>query len=97
MSLEYHKGLYGIEKGEKRIEELAQYFELALDRPIDDLSYGNKKKCAIIQSVLHEPEVLILDEPTVGLDPFMQNRFFELLESLYKKGVTVFFYLSYSI
>jgi len=89
--LEYHAGLYGIEKGEKRIEELAQYFELALDRPIDDLSYGNKKKCAIIQSVLHEPEVLILDEPTGGLDPFMQNRFFELLESLNKKGVTVFF------
>jgi ABC-2 type transport system ATP-binding protein len=89
--LEYHAGLYGIEKGEKRIEELAQYFELALDRPIDDLSYGNKKKCAIIQAVLHEPEVLILDEPTGGLDPFMQNRFFELLESLNKKGVTVFF------
>jgi ABC-2 type transport system ATP-binding protein len=89
--LEYHVGLYGIESGRKRIEELAQYFELALDRPIDDLSFGNKKKCAIIQAVLHEPEVLILDEPTGGLDPFMQNRFFELLESLNKKGVTVFF------
>ncbi len=89
--LQYHAGLYGLENGDIKIEELAEYFELALDRTIDDLSYGNKKKCAIIQAVLHEPEVLILDEPTGGLDPFMQNRFFELMESLNKKGVTVFF------
>ncbi|MAZ97218.1 MAG: ABC transporter [Flavobacteriales bacterium] len=89
--LQYHAGLYGLENGDIKIEELAEYFELALDRPIDDLSYGNKKKCAIIQAVLHEPEVLILDEPTGGLDPFMQNRFFELMESLNKMGVTVFF------
>lgn len=89
--LEYHAGLYGLKDAEARIEELAKYFELALDRPIDDLSYGNKKKCAIIQAVLHEPEVLILDEPTGGLDPLMQNRFFDLLEVLNKQGVTIFF------
>ena len=89
--LEYHAGLYGIADATEKIEELAAYFELALERPIDDLSYGNKKKCAIIQSVLHEPELLILDEPTGGLDPLMQNRFFELLESLNDKGVTIFF------
>jgi ABC-2 type transport system ATP-binding protein len=71
--------------------ELAEYFELDLDRPIDDLSYGNKKKCAIIQAVLHEPEVLILDEPTGGLDPLMQHRFFDMLEALNAKGTTVFF------
>jgi ABC-2 type transport system ATP-binding protein len=89
--LEYHAGLCELTNAERRIEELAEYFELALDRPIDDLSYGNKKKCAIIQAVLHEPEVLILDEPTGGLDPLMQNRFFELLEALNKQGVTIFF------
>ncbi len=89
--LEYHAGLYGLKNAGTRIQELAEYFELALDRPIDDLSYGNKKKCAIIQAVLHEPEVLILDEPTGGLDPLMQNRFFELLEILNKQGVTIFF------
>lgn len=89
--LEYHAGLYGLKEVQGRIEELAVHFELALDRPIDDLSYGNKKKCAIIQAVLHEPEVLILDEPTGGLDPLMQNRFFELLEELNKKGTTIFF------
>ena len=89
--LEYHAGLYGLKNAGARIEELAEYFELALDRPIDDLSYGNKKKCAIIQAILHEPEVLILDEPTGGLDPLMQNRFFELLERLNNQGVTIFF------
>lgn len=87
----YHAAIYKVEDAEKKIQELATYFQLELDRPIDDLSYGNKKKCAIIQSVLHDPEVLILDEPTGGLDPLMQNRFFELLERQNKKGVTIFF------
>ena len=87
----YHAAIHKVEDAEKKIQELATYFQLELDRPIDDLSYGNKKKCAIIQSVLHDPEVLILDEPTGGLDPLMQNRFFELLERQNKKGVTIFF------
>lgn len=75
----------------KKIDELAALFELDLSKKITDLSFGNKKKCAIIQSVLHEPELLILDEPTSGLDPLMQNRFFELLEAENKKGTTIFF------
>ena len=87
----YHAAIYRVEDAEHKIQELATYFQLDLDRAIDDLSYGNKKKCAIIQSVLHDPEVLILDEPTGGLDPLMQNKFFELLERLNKKGVTIFF------
>jgi ABC-2 type transport system ATP-binding protein len=87
----YHAAIYKVADVENKIQELATYFKLELDRPIDDLSYGNKKKCAIIQSVLHDPEVLILDEPTGGLDPLMQNRFFELLERQNKKGVTIFF------
>ena len=87
----YHAAMYKVADVENKIQELATYFKLELDRPIDDLSYGNKKKCAIIQSVLHDPEVLILDEPTGGLDPLMQNRFFELLERQNKKGVTIFF------
>ena len=87
----YHAAMYKVADVENKIQELATYFQLELDRPIEDLSYGNKKKCAIIQSVLHDPEVLILDEPTGGLDPLMQNRFFELLERQNKKGVTIFF------
>ncbi len=89
--LHYHADLYGIVDATNKINALAQYFELDLDRPIADLSFGNKKKCAIIQAVVHDPELLILDEPTSGLDPLMQNRFFELLEERNAAGTTIFF------
>ena len=88
--LEYHSRFYGEVNGSE-ITRLAEHFELDLDREINELSFGNKKKCAIIQSVIHNPELLILDEPTAGLDPLMQNRYFELLEEQNKKGVTIFF------
>ena len=90
--LEYHARFYDMDHAEERIETLAEQFELDLEKQITDLSFGNKKKCAILQALLHEPELLILDEPTSGLDPLMQNRFFELLEQLNEeKGVTIFF------
>ncbi len=74
-----------------KIDTLAEFLELDLNKKITDLSFGNKKKCAIIQCLLHSPEILILDEPTSGLDPLMQNRFFELLDAENKKGATIFF------
>ena len=74
-----------------RIQELSSTLELDLNKKIDDLSFGNKKKVAIVQALLHEPQLLILDEPTGGLDPLMQNRFFEILQEENKKGVTIFF------
>lgn len=60
----------------KRIKELSDLMELDLNRRIDDLSYGNKKKVGIVQGLLHEPKLIILDEPTGGLDPLMQQKFF---------------------
>ncbi|MFK5883973.1 MAG: ABC transporter ATP-binding protein [Candidatus Izemoplasma sp.] len=74
-----------------RIKELAQIMELDLNRKIEDLSYGNKKKVGIVQGLLHEPKLLILDEPTSGLDPLMQQKFFDLILKENKKGVTVLF------
>ncbi|MCK8060721.1 MULTISPECIES: ABC transporter ATP-binding protein [unclassified Fusibacter] len=74
-----------------RIHELAAYFELDLKRKIEDLSYGNRKKVGIIQSLLHSPRLLILDEPTGGLDPLIQSRFFDLLDKERKNGTTIFF------
>ena len=76
---------------EKKINELCSYFDLKQKRPIEDLSYGNRKKVAIVQAFLHEPELLILDEPTGGLDPLMQNKFFDLLKKEHERGTTVFF------
>lgn len=75
----------------KRIKELAEIMELDVNRKIDDLSLGNKKKVGIVQGLLHEPKLIILDEPTSGLDPLMQQRFFELLEEENKKGATILF------
>ena len=88
--MEYHAGFYE-NVDTTKIKTLSEIFELDLDRKIEELSFGNKKKCAIIQSVIHEPDLLILDEPTSGLDPLMQNRFFELLEEENKKGTSIFF------
>ena len=75
----------------KRIKELAGIMELDLDRKIDDLSYGNKKKVGIVQGLLHSPKLIILDEPTSGLDPLMQQKFFDVIREENKKGATVFF------
>jgi len=73
----------------KRIKELAEIMDLDLNKKIDDLSFGNKKKVGIVQGLLHEPKLIILDEPTSGLDPLMQQKFFDLLEEENKKGATI--------
>lgn len=74
-----------------KIKELASIMELDLNRKIQDLSYGNKKKVGIVQGLLHSPKLIILDEPTSGLDPLMQHKFFDLIVKENKKGATVLF------
>lgn len=76
---------------DKRMAELADLMELEMNRRIDDLSYGNKKKVGIVQGLLHQPKLIILDEPTAGLDPLMQQKFFNLISEEHKRGATVFF------
>ena len=75
----------------KRIAYLAELLDLDLDKKIDNLSYGNKKKVGIIQAIAHEPKLIILDEPTGGLDPLIQQKFFYLLRQENKKGATILF------
>ncbi|MCX6335334.1 MAG: ABC transporter ATP-binding protein [Bacteroidia bacterium] len=89
--LSYCSRFYHVEKGEGRIAELSEMFELDLKRKIAELSMGNRKKVSIVQSLLHRPKLLILDEPTTGLDPLMQSIFFELLRSENRNGMTIFF------
>jgi len=74
-----------------RIYELAEIMDLDLNRKIDDLSYGSKKKVGIVQGLLHRPRLIILDEPTGGLDPLMQQKCFELIREENRNGVTVLF------
>ncbi len=89
--LSYCIRFYQVKEGEQRITELSEMFELDLKRKIAELSMGNRKKVSIVQSLLHSPRLLILDEPTTGLDPLMQSIFFELLRSENRKGMTIFF------
>ena len=75
----------------QRMNELAELMELEMNRRIEDLSYGNRKKVGIVQGLLHQPKLLFLDEPTAGLDPLMQAKFFQLIREENQRGVTVFF------
>ena len=73
-----------------RIDELAQRFELDLTRRIGSLSKGNRQKVGLVQAFMHRPPLLILDEPSSGLDPFLQQRFIELVLDASANGQTVF-------
>lgn len=88
--LSYSASFYGKDYS-KQIKELAARLDLDLNRKIEDLSFGNRKKVGIIQALLHDPKLLILDEPTSGLDPLMQNVFFDLLLEKQQAGATIFF------
>ena len=77
--------------GTQRMHELAEVMELEMNRRIEDLSYGNRKKVGIVQGLLHRPKLLFLDEPTAGLDPLMQRKTFQLIREENQRGVTVFF------
>jgi ABC-2 type transport system ATP-binding protein len=70
--------------------ELEQRFDCVLDRPIREVSKGNRQKLGIVQAFMHRPEVLILDEPTGGLDPLVQNEFRALTRETAAEGRTVF-------
>ena len=73
-----------------RADELAERFNLDLDRHTRKLSKGNKQKLGLVQAFMHDPEVLILDEPTSGLDPLIQQEFRALLREAQHNGQTVF-------
>jgi beta-exotoxin I transport system ATP-binding protein len=73
-----------------RISDLAARFDLDLTVRIGSLSKGNRQKVGVVQAFMHEPELLILDEPTIGLDPLIQQRFLELVAESRAAGQTVF-------
>lgn len=75
---------------EDRIHALADRLHLDLGRRFEDLSHGNKQKVGLIQAFMHQPELLILDEPTLGLDPLVQREFRHLLREAVAGGATVF-------
>jgi ABC-2 type transport system ATP-binding protein len=86
--LGYFAGLRSL-PGLGQAEELAERFEVELDRPLKTLSKGNRQKVGIVQAFMHDPELLILDEPTSGLDPLVQQTFYTLLDETRAAGKTV--------
>lgn len=76
--------------GEDRVEDLARRLSLDLDVRIKDLSHGNKRKVGLIQGFMHEPDLLVLDEPTQGLDPLVQQEFYAMIDEARDRGATVF-------
>lgn len=69
---------------------LCERLSLDTEKKVEELSFGNRKKVAIVCALQHKPKLLILDEPTSGLDPLMQREFFRILEERNQAGATVF-------
>jgi beta-exotoxin I transport system ATP-binding protein len=87
--LDYLAELRGGVDGRVR-DSLVERFDADLDRPVRHLSTGNRQKLGLIQAFMHEPELLILDEPIAGLDPLVQQSFHALLGEVAAQGRTVF-------
>jgi ABC-2 type transport system ATP-binding protein len=72
------------------VRALVERLDFDLGKRVADLSTGNKRKLGLIQALMSRPEVLILDEPTVGLDPLVQHEFYHLIDEAREAGQTVF-------
>lgn len=88
--LDYHQIFYDKNLSKKR-KELVKLLKIDESKKIEDLSLGNLKKLGIVLQLMHEPEILILDEATSGLDPIMQNIFHDLLIKEKEKGTTILY------
>ena len=75
----------------KEAEALCERLQLDASRKVDDLSFGNRKKVAIVCALQSSPSLLILDEPTGGLDPLMQHAFFDIIRERNRNGATILF------
>ncbi len=81
--------LFFTESSLEDVEDLALYFELDLTKKINTLSLGNRKKLSLIQGLIKKSQLIVLDEPTNGLDPLMQNKLFALLRKEQENGTTI--------
>lgn len=92
-NVEFYAGIYKVEKKvlKERIENLLDFTGLKpfIDRVADALSGGMKQKLALACSLIHEPELVLLDEPTTGVDPVARRQFWKILDGLVARGMSV--------
>ena len=86
-------------KVEKKIEELKELFELNefINTPVRNLSLGQRIRCEIVASLIHEPKILFLDEPTIGLDPVVKENIRSLIKRMNKEYKTTIFLTSHDV
>lgn len=86
-------------KVEKKIEEFKELFELEefINTPVRSLSLGQRIRCEIVASLIHEPKILFLDEPTIGLDPVVKENIRSLIKRMNKEYKTTIFLTSHDI
>lgn len=85
-TLDFHR----MHEDREALKHYCDLFDVDLKKKFGDLSLGNKKKVAVICAMITRPDLLILDEPTNGLDPLMHARLFQLMKEKQQQGVTVF-------
>ena len=85
--LDYQEGLHG---KSKVVSDLVKRFSFNAKPKVRNLSTGNRQKLGLILALMNEPELLILDEPTTGLDPILQEEFYKLVRRLSENGTTIF-------
>lgn len=88
--LKFTENYYGI-NSTGRTKELVEILDIDTKKKFEQLSFGNRKKVAVACALLHRPKLLILDEPSNGLDPVIRASLYELLKEEQKNGVTIFF------
>jgi ABC-2 type transport system ATP-binding protein len=76
--------------GSAGVADFADRLDLDLSRRIHDLSHGNKQKIGLVQAFMHHPDLLILDEPTQGLDPLVQQTFYAIVQEQRERGAAIF-------
>ncbi|MFW6152783.1 MAG: ATP-binding cassette domain-containing protein [Halobacteriota archaeon] len=85
--LDYHAAI----KGDERLDELLELFTPPLDRKVREYSSGNVQMLGLIQTFMHDPDLVIMDEPTAGLDPLKQASLNAFLRDERERGTTIFF------
>ncbi|RHW32498.1 ABC transporter ATP-binding protein [Oceanobacillus profundus] len=92
-NLQFFASLYGLKgkKKKERINEVMQLVDLSdhLNKPVSNYSGGMKRRLSLAIALLHEPEMLILDEPTVGIDPVLRKSIWDAFYDLNRKGTTI--------